>query len=320
MPTAAYSLVTSCFAAPCRMVRPVDSLPERHSAGSFATQFLTGVSPAPTNPAAPFQLHRAEDMVGRLQVPTPPHRTSFHHLLFLTHGHSERTRGLQLVPVVAHSVLLLPAGQITATTAISADVRGFFCLFEPTFLADFLPADTLLAELDFFLLGERPVLALPPDESQRLAALLAALQAEWQAAAPPPVLGALLYAVLLKIRLRYEREEAQPLAGHGPGQLTRRFLALLSRKGAHLPAVAAYADALAVTPNHLTRCVRRVTGRAASAWVSGTRVLEAQQLLRHSSLSVAEVADQLGFPDVSYFGRFFRQHTGLTPSQFRRPA
>ena len=46
-------------------------------------------------------------------------------------------------------------------------------------------------------------------------------------------------------------------------------------------------------------------------------LLEAKRLLRYSDLPVADIADQLNFEDPSYFSRFFKKHTGFSPSEFR---
>ncbi|GAB2798709.1 AraC-like DNA-binding protein [Hymenobacter luteus] len=301
---------------------PAPALPEVHSAGSFTARYMNAFGHAEGAVLAPFQLYRVEEVASHLRVPTAPHRPAFHAFLLLTQGSSENLRGVQRVAVRAHTVLLLPAGLVTATFAFSPDVRGFFCLFEPTFLAQALPGGPdLLPELAFLTLDEQPMLVLSAAESHRLAALLHVLHQEYQAQAPTAVLGALLYAALLGLRRPYERAAAAPSPpGSSAEHLTRRFLTLLARPAGPPRTVDAFADALAVTPNYLSRCARQVTGRPASAWISSAQVQEAQLLLRHSQLSVTAIAEQVGFADTSYFGRFFRQHTGYTPSDYRKQA
>jgi len=81
--------------------------------------------------------------------------------------------------------------------------------------------------------------------------------------------------------------------------------------------VAQYAAGLGVSANHLTKCVRAVTGGPATALIAGPRIHEAKGLLRHTPLSVAEVAERLGYEDASYFARAFRTYAGCTPSAYR---
>jgi len=70
--------------------------------------------------------------------------------------------------------------------------------------------------------------------------------------------------------------------------------------------------------SHLTEVVRRETGRSVLEWITLRRLTEARRLLIETDLSVEAVALEAGFTDRGYFGRRFRQHTRLTPSQWRR--
>jgi len=81
--------------------------------------------------------------------------------------------------------------------------------------------------------------------------------------------------------------------------------------------LAGYARDLGVTANHLNDVLREETGRSAGSIVRQRRLLDAQRLLLHSDLSVSEIGYQTGFPDPSYFTRFFRRETGHTPAAFR---
>ena len=82
--------------------------------------------------------------------------------------------------------------------------------------------------------------------------------------------------------------------------------------------VAECARRLNVTPNHLTEVVTADTGRTPGTLIRSSVLLEAQRLLARSSLSCAQVAGELAFEDPSYFSRFFRRETGVTPSAYRR--
>jgi AraC family transcriptional activator of pobA len=78
-----------------------------------------------------------------------------------------------------------------------------------------------------------------------------------------------------------------------------------------------YAALLGVTPEHLTRSVRRATGVAASDVIHQRLVLEAKRSLLYTDLTVRAIADDLRFDDPSYFNRFFKRSVGVTPRAFR---
>ena len=56
---------------------------------------------------------------------------------------------------------------------------------------------------------------------------------------------------------------------------------------------------------------------AVPEWISRILVLHAQVLLKSSKQTVQQIALELNFPNASFFGRFFKKHTGMTPGQYR---
>ena len=81
--------------------------------------------------------------------------------------------------------------------------------------------------------------------------------------------------------------------------------------------VAFYAGQQCLTPRYFSTVVREKTGRSALRWITATVVAEAKKMLSDPALSVKEIADALGFPNQSFFGRYFRQYTGISPTEFR---
>ena len=78
-----------------------------------------------------------------------------------------------------------------------------------------------------------------------------------------------------------------------------------------------YADRLCLTPKYLSKLVKTVSGRSAPDWIDAFVVLEAKNLLKSSVLSIKEIVGKLNFPNQSVFYKFFKSHTGKTPSQYR---
>jgi AraC family transcriptional activator of pobA len=78
-----------------------------------------------------------------------------------------------------------------------------------------------------------------------------------------------------------------------------------------------YADALDITAKHLNSLCRDYLGKTVAEMQHERLLIESKRLLYFSSLSIKEIAYRLGFEDASYFVRFFRRLTGLTPAHFR---
>jgi len=82
--------------------------------------------------------------------------------------------------------------------------------------------------------------------------------------------------------------------------------------------VSGYASQLGISPSYLNKLVRTQTRHSAMDWVEIARVNWAKCLLKDPSLAISEVSRAVGMDDASYFTRFFRKATGLTPSEFRK--
>lgn len=95
------------------------------------------------------------------------------------------------------------------------------------------------------------------------------------------------------------------------------FLEELSKHYLQERSVGFYAEQFHLTPKYLTTLLRSTTGRTASEWIDEYVILEAKNLLKYSTMNIQEIAYYLNFPNQSFFGRYFKQHTGMTPSAYR---
>ena len=81
--------------------------------------------------------------------------------------------------------------------------------------------------------------------------------------------------------------------------------------------IGALAVELGTSPRTLNRRFHQATGLSPQGWLQQLRVGQAKDLLRHSNLSISEVAWQVGISDASHFGRLFRAQVGMTPARYR---
>lgn len=101
-------------------------------------------------------------------------------------------------------------------------------------------------------------------------------------------------------------------------ELTCRFFLLIMDHYREHKEVAFYADKLCITPKYLTMLVKEVSGKSAKDWISEYVLLEVKALLKITSLDIQQIVSRVNFSDLSSMGRFFRQHTGMSPSQYRK--
>lgn len=101
-------------------------------------------------------------------------------------------------------------------------------------------------------------------------------------------------------------------------RITEKYLNALQQFVNEKKTVAEYAAYLAISKNHLHKCVKAVTGKSAHNLLTEMRILEAKVLLKQSNLSVGEIAFKSGNMDQSDFSRFFKTWTGMTPTAYRK--
>lgn len=82
--------------------------------------------------------------------------------------------------------------------------------------------------------------------------------------------------------------------------------------------IAFYADKLCITPQYLTRTIQEVNGQSAHEMLADYILLEIKTLLRNANLEIKDVVRQTGFSNQSSLSRFFRRHTGMSPTEYRR--
>jgi AraC family transcriptional activator of pobA len=145
----------------------------------------------------------------------------------------------------------------------------------------------------------------------------ASTHTEGQVAAGLP----LLLAVFVQIaRLGNGEQAAADVGRSRKATQIERFRTLLDERCRRRIPVSAYAQELGVTAGQLTRLCREVLGMSTLDAINARVVHEAQRELVYSSLSIKQVAAELGFDDEAYFGRFFKKQTGLRPGEFREMA
>jgi AraC family transcriptional regulator, transcriptional activator of pobA len=99
--------------------------------------------------------------------------------------------------------------------------------------------------------------------------------------------------------------------------LTAKFLSLVNDNYRMRHRLEFYASQMCISPKYLSATTKRSTGHTANQWISIFLIGEAQNLLTNSTMSVAEITDALGFSNQSFFGKFFKRHTGKSPLAYR---
>lgn len=100
-------------------------------------------------------------------------------------------------------------------------------------------------------------------------------------------------------------------------ELFKLFIQLIHEHCIHQREVTFYAQKLYITSRYLSAVVQNVTGTTAKSIIDKHVILEIKTMLKSTNLSIQEISNELHFPDQSFFARYFKKHTGITPLQYR---
>ncbi len=101
-------------------------------------------------------------------------------------------------------------------------------------------------------------------------------------------------------------------------EILQRFITLLNRHAAKEHNISFYADRLCLTPNHLGATICEASGLTAMQWIHRYIIQQAKLQLLYSDHPVWQISETLNFPNPSFFSKFFKRETGMTPAEYRQ--
>ena len=97
-----------------------------------------------------------------------------------------------------------------------------------------------------------------------------------------------------------------------------QFIRLLEENYRHERRVSWYAQQLCITPKYLSEIVKQVSKRTTNEWIDSYVILEIRVQLRNSTKNIKQICNELHFPNQSFMGKYFKEHVGVSPSEYRK--
>ena len=126
----------------------------------------------------------------------------------------------------------------------------------------------------------------------------------------------------MKMKLSSEEHLDDDAALHVKEKMTSKvhfqhFLDLLHSNDVKRHTVEAYASELCISPKYLTAVCKKNSGKTANEWITEQVLEDIRYYLRQTDLSIKQICDKLAFPNPSFFGKYVKDHFGMTPLEFR---
>lgn len=176
--------------------------------------------------------------------------------------------------------------------------------------------EDLMIPINWVIEKEIPVyIDIDSNEKSRLEILFNQIQKESISQLPNSV--AIIRSEINTLLLDFERM-AMPISNFSIlPDLLCKYREMIDKNFINERQVQFYATQLGVCPNYMNVLTRKFLGKSALELINERTVLEIKRMLLRSDLTVSEIAYRLGFNELSYFSRFFRLKTGMTPLKFR---
>lgn len=247
-----------------------------------------------------------------------PARSPMHHFFFLLSGTVLVETGEKTYLIKEHNLVVIPSGQLFSIKYFE-NATGYMGGFTNLFISGQHTAENPISRYDFLRIWGSPKIELSPEDYSRQLPLFNRIYAEYSSRVPNmEIIKAYLCAILAEADAIYRQTISRVQMQNN--NICNRFLDELFNKETETPklSVNEYASILSISPNHLNKVVKATTGKSPSTWIEESIILKAKLLLKCTSLPLSEVAARAGILDQSYFARRFRQHEGMTPSEYRQ--
>lgn len=101
-------------------------------------------------------------------------------------------------------------------------------------------------------------------------------------------------------------------------EIFTKFLLLVEANFRTERRVGWYSEQLCISPKYLSETVKMVSKRTPSEWIDSYVTMELRMLFRNTQKSIKEIAQELNFSNQSFLGKYFKEHVGMSPSEYRR--
>jgi len=259
-----------------------------------------------------------------LELSAYPYRSEGYIIGICTRGTAKVEVNLQAYDARPDAMLLATPFHVLRIYDYSDDFLCRFIVFSKAFLIETNLNSHFLELFSFFNTEATPVSYPDHQHAELLLNLFSDIQHNLQREDHPyrtEICRSILTTLLYELAAIYEHQHVIIKNRQTRKQeLNTLFQNLVFRNYKVHRNVQFYADALYVSPKHLTETIKEVTGKTAGEWIDDAVVLEAKVLLRNHEISIAQVADEIHFPDQSSFGKYFKKHTSFSPTEYRSQA
>ena len=249
-------------------------------------------------------------------------RLDFFMLIYCRQGEMRVSMNTHELQLNKHEILVCRPNDQLYETVVTDDFQGTLICLSQRAIQDTIRLDSQVWHRAF-VLGECPVLRITAQENElfnRYSQLMAFRTQLKGRLYSKEVMAALTRAILLDLLANFKSADEAQAEGvyRRKDLLFQAFMKKLTSMEVKPRSVTWYADQLCITPKYLTSVCRKSCGKTAFDLINEAVQTDIRYQLKYSQKSIKEVADYLDFPNISFFGKYVRNHVGCSPKEYRR--
>ncbi|MBP8622012.1 AraC family transcriptional regulator [Bacteroides sp.] len=265
-----------------------------------------------------FWANIANDKLDKFKYPT---RVGAGVFIVIFNGYCNLSVDLSNYSVNKSSVVTLLANSIIQITDYSNDFDAYYIVFPSEFVRNI---NLIQSALPFLTeIKNNPILELEETSKTLMLEFCVVFRKiyEKQKEKPiPEIIESLLMSMLWGIATAYKArsiiKDKEVYTSHKV-ELYRKLLPLIIENYKTDRAISFYADKLCVSPKYLSANIKDVSGKKMSELISEVVILDIKSQLKNTDETISQISDSLNFPNPSFFCKYFKKHTGMTPKDYR---
>ena len=259
--------------------------------------------------------------ITQVPLPTNPSRMKSLFLALCTSGHAQYTVDTKMHEVGAGDVIIISEEQVVADYMLSRDCKGIALIMSYDFFQNIVSGVHELSAL-FLFARTHPVFHLDNNQTKALENDIQHIKEKIIDTGHRfrrELVMTMLKALIIDMSDIIYRFQQVGEAGQTRAEVIfRDFIQTVEKNYRTERRVSWYAQQLCITSKYLSETVRTVSRRTPSDWIDSYVTRELRVMLRNSTMSIKQIADELKFANQSFMGKYFKEHVGMSPSQFRK--
>ena len=256
------------------------------------------------------------DFVQRIKLPTPLIKQKGVMFILVTNGNIELISGINKIKAIKDNFIAIQPNKPFSFESFSEDLNGYILILNGEGSLGSMGSHSLIFNLEFLETWSNSLFDLTHLPTEYIENIFKRIN--WEKNSKNKnltIINAYIITLLLEINQCYNEVSKNNRA---VVEISRKFKTEINQSINLNLSITEYAKRLSITPNHLNKTVKKATGISASQLVINFKIVEAKYLLMLLDVNIGEIASKLGFTDTSYFIRFFKKHTALTPVEYRK--